>query len=338
MKRKLFTLAALMSATLGLNAQQMVEVYSAYDVNQDTKVQVEDVTTVVNATLANSTAEDKTVVDAAKLNALLLDIYQKLESIDARLSALEGNKSNSDDEDEGTNDETGEGTNDGVDENGIIANGYEYVDLGLKDSEGRTIYWATCNVGADKPEDAGLYFAWGETVGYTSDNPDGRMFDWANYKWVKSGCTSWRNITKYTVADGYTLCDWYSNDEFIGDNKTVLDLEDDAAHVNWGGDWRMPTKTEEYQLRDKCIWTWDSKKKGYTVKGPNDNTIFLPAAGYLYNLSLYAESQGYYWLSTLSRSSSSTAYSLIFSSGNYFYEEKSRSQGRSVRAVCVAPK
>lgn len=267
MKRKLMTLAAL-TATMGLTAQQTVNVYSVYDVNHDTNVQVDDAVNVANAVLTEA-ADGNKVVDAAELNTLLKSIFDKLESIDSRLSVLERNQ-------------CGCGGSDAKDENGIAANGHEYVDLGLTDEAGRTIYWATCNVGADKPEDAGLYFAWGETVGYTSDTNDGRKFDWANYKWMKPGCSSFKNITKYTFADGQTSADWYSNGEFIGDNKKVLDLEDDAAHVNWGGDWRMPTRAEQDQLCTKCTWTWDSTKKGYTVKGPNGNSIFLPAILYTY--------------------------------------------------------
>lgn len=231
--------------------------------------------------------------------------------------------------------------------NGVIAtctvntssqfNGHAYVDLGLKDAQGRTVYWATCNVGADKPEDAGLYFAWGETVGYTSDTSDGRRFDWANYKWMKSGCSSWGNITKYTFADNQTSADWYSNGKFIGDNKTVLDPEDDAAHVNWGGDWRMPTYDELNQLKTKCTWTWDSTKKGYTVKGPNGNSIFLPAAGYRIDSYLSrGGSYGYYWSSSLDTSDSDGAYCLYFSSGYVDWRNSYRYLGQSVRAVCVS--
>ncbi|MBR6016482.1 MAG: hypothetical protein IK067_05060, partial [Prevotella sp.] len=101
-------------------------------------------------------------------------------------------------------------------------NGHEYVDLGLPSGT----LWATCNVGAETPEDYGLYFAWGETVGYTGDTSDGRLFDWANYKWCDGSNTT---LTKYCNnsekgKDGFT------------DDKTVLDPEDDAATANWGED------------------------------------------------------------------------------------------------------
>lgn len=340
MKRRLLTLAALMSATLGLNAQQMVEVYSAYDVNQDKKVLVDDVTSVVNATLANSAAEDKTVVDAAKLNALLLDIYQKLESIDSRLSALEGKQCNCNGNDEGAgagtddgtgegsgegaDNEAGEGTNEDADGKGIVTNGHDYVDLGLKDAQGRTIYWAKCNIGADKPEDAGLYFAWGETVGYAGDTSDGRKFDWASYSLCNGGETS---INKYCTSNSYGRVD----------NKKVLDPENDAAHANWGGDWRMPTDKEQDQLLKNCTWTWDDTNKGYTIVGPNGKSIFLPAAGCRDgSRHKQAGSYGYYWSSSLFVNNSDNAYDLSFDSDGPEWKQDYRYYGQSIRAVCVS--
>lgn len=253
---------------------------------------------------------DKTVVDAAALNILLKSIYERLETIDSRLNDLE---------------------------NGVRSNGHEYVDLGLTDEQGRTIYWATCNVGADKPEDAGLYFAWGETVGYTSDTSDGRSFDWANYTWMKSDYSSWSNITKYTFADNQTSADWYLNGEFVGDSQKTLLPEDDAAHVNWGGDWRMPTNEEQDQLRTKCTWTWDSVKKGYTVKGTNGNSIFLPAAGRRLDLDLDGVgSYSYLWSSSLNMSGSFDASFLYLDSGSVDLDYRRRYFGLSVRAVCIS--
>lgn len=216
-------------------------------------------------------------------------------------------------------------------------NGHDYVDLGLKDDQGRTIYWATCNIGAEKSDEYGLCFAWGETKGYTSDTNDGRSFDWANYKWMKFGCSSWEHITKYTFADEQTSTDWYFNGKFIGDYKTVLEPEDDAAHVNWGGDWRMPTQEEQYQLLTKCTWIWDSTKKGYTVKGPNDNSLFLPATGFGYYSSLSdAGSVGYYWSSSLFTGHSGYAHNLFFGSSYVFWGQFDRYWGQFVRAVCTS--
>lgn len=214
-------------------------------------------------------------------------------------------------------------------------NGHAYVDLGLKDEQGHTIYWATCNVGATTPEDYGDYFAWGETepyyqAGHSQDSPcsswkTGKTgYNWANYKWCNG---DYYTQTKYCTSVDYGTVD----------NKTVLELEDDAATQNWGGNWRMPTKDEQDQLRTSCTWTWNSTKKGYTVTGPNGNSIFLPAAGYRSDSDLnYAGSNGYYWSSSLGPSLSHFAYYLYFNSWSQDTDDYTRYLGRSVRAVCVS--
>ena len=214
---------------------------------------------------------------------------------------------------------------DGTDSS-LNANGYEYVDLGLPSGT----LWATMNVGADSPEDYGDYFAWGET------QPKDYYY-WNSYKWMTDGMSSWSGVNKYTFADGQTSGVWYnSNGEFIGDNKTILELSDDAANASWGGDWRMPTKEDQDELRNECTWTWTINNgiKGYTVTGPNENSIFLPAAGDRYDSDLDdAGYYGYYWSSSLSTSDSVGAYYLYFGSDyvdwGYYY----RYFGHSVRAV-----
>lgn len=113
--------------------------------------------------------------------------------------------------------------------------GHEYVDLGLSSGT----LWATCNVGATKPEDVGDYFAWGET------RPK-EEYNWETYKWCKG---RYDTQTKYcTDSDHGTV-----------DNKSILELSDDAANVNWGGDWRMPTKEELDELHTECTWTWTTQ-------------------------------------------------------------------------------
>lgn len=198
-------------------------------------------------------------------------------------------------------------------------NGHEYVDLGLPSG----LKWATMNVGATKPEDYGDYFAWGETEpyyteGHSLDNP----------------CTNWK-----AGKTGYNLDSYFDSNfaKYATDKKTQLDPEDDAAHVNWGGDWRMPTKEEQDELRTKCSWKWTTSGgvNGYVVTGPNGNSIFLPAAGCRGNSSLYnAGSDGYYWSSALHEYSSCGANELYFVSvgvDRTFYD---RYYGLSVRPVC----
>jgi len=148
-----------------------------------------------------------------------------------------------------------------------------FVDLGL------SVYWASCNLGASTPEGNGLYFQWGDTVGYSSNND--KYFDWldqngnVSYKWCNGSVSS---LTKYT----------FNREENTGDGKIVLETADDAAWINLNGEGRIPTKEEWEELFniDNCTWTWTTVNEvnGYKVQskksGFTDNWIFLPAAGY----------------------------------------------------------
>ena len=191
---------------------------------------------------------------------------------------------------------------------------FEYVDLGL------SVKWATCNVGAITPEGYGDYFAWGET------EPNG-YYNWNSYKYCNG---SYDTMTKYCVESNYGTVD----------NKTTLELTDDAAYVNWGGKWRMPTKAELDELRNtsNCTWTWTTQNevKGYKVTSKkNGNSIFLPAAGYRSNSNLYlAGDYGNYWSSSLSSNFSDCAYRLFFNSSRVDWNDDGRYVGLSVRAVC----
>lgn len=183
--------------------------------------------------------------------------------------------------------------------------GHEYVDLGLPSG----LLWATCNVGADSPEEYGDYFAWGETEPKS-------YYDWSTYFDTNDG--------------GSTFQKYYKG------GKTVLEPADDAAHVNWGGSWRMPTKEEQDELRSECIWEWTTQNgvNGRKVTGPNGNSIFLPAAGSRYWSSLgSAGSGGEYWSSSLDAGSSYLAYGLGFDSDYVDWHYYDRGVGRSVRPV-----
>ena len=207
-----------------------------------------------------------------------------------------------------------------------ISNGYAYVDLGLSSGT----LWATCNVGAENPEEYGDYFAWGETEAKVS-------YMWETYKYMADNMNSLEGINKYTFADGRTTGVWYdSAGNFIGDNKTVLDLEDDAANVNWGGNWRMPTTAEQQELMNNCTWIWGTKNgvDGYIITGSNGKTIFLPVPGYCYDTNIVNKgNSGYYWSSTLYNRESYYAY------GMYLYNERAiwgcynRAFGLSIRPV-----
>ena len=210
--------------------------------------------------------------------------------------------------------------------------GREYVDLGLPGG----VLWASWNVGASKAEDYGKYFAWGETTGYAKG--ESHSFGWANYD-LCNGTSS--NMTKYSTSAAY----W---DPALGtspDGKTILDPGDDAATANWGSGWRMPTRQEQDDLRNSayCTWTWKTNYNGSGVNGyevkskSNGNSIFLPAAGYRLDTSLFNEgSYGYYWSSSLSTNSSDNACYLYFYSSRIDWNYNLRFGGQSVRAVRVA--
>lgn len=213
--------------------------------------------------------------------------------------------------------------------------GYYYVDLGLTSGT----KWATCNVGAKKPQDYGNYYAWGEVA--TKET-----YSWGTYKYGTSSST----LTKY--------CYWsdYGKGGFT-DEKMILDEMDDAAYVNLGGKWRMPTKDQQDELRNECYWVWtenynNSKIAGYIVykakalsdQGDyvysgeyalssyslNDPHIFLPAAG---DDNGGQGHDGYYWSSSLSTGGPYYARYIRLGSGNVHSDYAGRSFGQSVRAV-----
>ena len=186
------------------------------------------------------------------------------------------------------------------------------VDLGLPSGT----LWADRNVGADSPEDYGDYFAWGETKPKST-------YNLSTYKWCRG---SEDTMTKYCDNSSYGTVD----------NKTVLDLEDDAAYVNMGTEWRMPTYDEQKELRNKCTWTWTTQNgtNGYRVTGPNGNSIFLPAAGYRNDSDLNnAGSYGLYRSASLYESNPYYAWYLYFDSSYYYTRYDYRYYGRTVRAV-----
>ena len=182
---------------------------------------------------------------------------------------------------------------------------YEFVDLGLPSGT----LWATCNVGATSPEQTGLYFAFGETTGFTVEQ-------------VKSGVRSF-DENSYKAKD----------------ISTNLTPEQDAAHVNLGVGWRMPTKDDWQELIDNCDAVWTDDYNGTGVAGRvftskvNGNSVFFPAAGYRDFPSVnYVGSDGYYW--SASWDSSSYAWCLYFYSGSQGLISSCKYCGCSVRGVC----
>ena len=198
--------------------------------------------------------------------------------------------------------------------------GHEYVDLGL------SVKWATCNIGASKPEGYGDYYAWGE-ISTKND------YSWSTYKYCNG---SYDKLTKYCNDSGY------GNNGFT-DGKTKLELSDDVARQKWGGSWRMPTRAEQDELRNtnNCTWTWTTQNgvKGYLVtskkSGHEGASIFLPAAGYRDGAGLDdAGSYGDFWSSSLNTDTPGRAYCLYFNSGEVDWNGSNRYYGQSVRPVC----
>lgn len=212
-------------------------------------------------------------------------------------------------------------------------NGHEYVDLGL------SVMWATCNIGASKPEEYGDYYAWGDTATYyESGYTQSFSLVW---KTGKSAGYTWKNY-KYGNGSLGTLTK-YCNNSSAGNNGftdtlTILVPEDDVAHVKWGGSWRMPTKSDFEKLKAKCNWqkTTQNGVPGWKVTSRKDTSrfIFLPTAGYRDCTRLYSVgSFGGYWSSSLATSNPYNAYGLNLS----LFEQvvySSRTNGQSVRPVC----
>ena len=180
--------------------------------------------------------------------------------------------------------------------------GHEYVDLGLPSG----LLWATCNVGANSPEEYGDYFAWGET------EPK-ETYDWSTYKWCEGDKKS---LTKYIIP---------YHPYGVVDNKTRLEPVDDAAHVNWGGNWRMPTEDEWRELRENC-----DIYGSFAVSRINGNSISLPFAGYKGNCDTEINA-AYYWSSSLGNYSDyANSIYFTYSGGGGGHE---RYVGLSVRPV-----
>ena len=172
-------------------------------------------------------------------------------------------------------------------------NGYGYVDLGL------SVKWATCNVGANSPEEYGNYYAWGETT--------------PNSSCTEGDCSTWEQ----NISD-------------------IAGTHRDVARQNWGGSWRMPRRAEIAELINNCTWTWTTQNNhnGYRITGPNGNSIFLPAAGHRHGSSSdHVGSIGYYWSSTPDESDTQGAYGYTFSEFYVVMCWFCRYAGHSIRPV-----
>lgn len=182
----------------------------------------------------------------------------------------------------------------------------DYVDLGL------SVKWGTKNVGASLPEDYGNHFSWGEITTKTD-------YSWSTYRFGSQS-----SLTKYSKTDGLV----------------TLEPEDDAAYVNIGEDWRIPSSSEWKELTDNCTWTWEARNgtRGLRIVSKiNGNSIFLPASGYQFNnRHLYSGRECFYWMSEVNASNQSEALCRILSASVYSNVAdgvSERKNGMSIRPI-----
>ncbi len=197
----------------------------------------------------------------------------------------------------------------------------DYVDLMLPSGT----LWANCNIGADNPWELGYYYAWGETSTKVK-------YNWQCYRYANGNCDK---LTKYCNKASY-------GNEGYTDLLASLVCADDAAHANWGLEWRMPTVAQYQELLENCASEWTVNYKGKGVAGwvfksrKNNDEIFFPAAGYndRYGNPTSVGSYGFYWTSSLDISNPGNASVLYFHSGCVGASSNSfRYYGHSVRAV-----
>ena len=202
----------------------------------------------------------------------------------------------------------------------MTENGFEYIDLGLPSKT----MWATCNVGGNKPEDPGLLFQFGRVDGYKYGDKNNKFR------------TNVQNLEDGSISEYIPL----TTTGKIYKSNELLDLTDDAAHVNMGGKWRMPTKDELEELFNNTthkVETLNGVKGMLFISNINSKRLFVPFAGYWYNGNFVAAgSDAYVWSSQVHPSL--VNYACIFycySSGHAYINLNSRSYAFSVRGVFI---
>ena len=195
---------------------------------------------------------------------------------------------------------------------------HQYVDLGL------SVKWATCNIGADKPEEHGEYFSWGETE-------NKRINNWETYRFTEGDKNE---ISKYCSNPQYG---WHK----LADSLSALEPDDDVAHKKWGGNWRIPTKAEIKELIENCTWTWTTRNNinGYLVTGKKpgytDRSIFIPVTGAYNDGKIFNPTKsGHYWSRDCGTLYPPDAYTLELSVREAYIGMESRCESIAVRPVC----
>lgn len=282
------------------------QTYSRYDVNRDGNISAEDLTLVVNAILGRInypvTGITLSSEDASLFIGESLSLTPSFEPEEPDLTLLLWTSS---DESVATvvNGEvsalaTGQTTITATTTDGSNlsasceltvtdpSDDYEFVDMGLPSGT----LWAACNVGAETSTEKGSFFAWGET------EPQGqKKYVWYSYKWIEEGASSGLNINKYQIEDNNTSGIWYQGTTFVGDGKTILEDQDDAAYVNMGPSWHLPTVAQYVELlsEDNSVVEEQSSGDIKVTSKHNGAVLFFPKAGYYDNGPV--STAIYYW-------------------------------------------
>lgn len=323
----------LFASLLAVSANAQLTTSSNYDLNNDGKVNNDDAKEIVSKYVGNKT-DNTQVVDYATLLSTLKSIdgmLDKISEVEQRLNLLEPKV--------GTAPEVGS------------HNGHEYVNLGTG------VLWATTNVGAESPTDFGDYFAWGATEPQS-------VYDWVHCPYQTQDVTDEKKsrFTKYLGLNATSYKDSSAADKDA--IKITLDPEDDAAHVKWGGNWRMPTKEDFQRLKDECFWKWVPSYKGKNVVGymifktkldedkgkvmykdrhlsngalytESDLHIFFPCAGYHTDQTTAFIGQfGEYWSSSVELGSPNYGVQVNFRTDGAYIYSYARKEGCPVRPIC----
>ena len=198
--------------------------------------------------------------------------------------------------------------------NDAVADKHEYVDLGLPSGT----LWATCNVGASKPEEIGDYFAWGEIEPKETYQPE-------KYKWSNDNCET---FTKYCTNSRWGNVD----------NNLELLPEDDAATAIWGSNWCTPSKDQFNELTNSAYttteWIAQNGVKGMKITSKkNGKTLFFPAAGVFWYDKLSSTDEGTYWTRSVEETDSHTGYVVDLDSYGANWGLRPRASGYPVRPV-----
>lgn len=203
----------------------------------------------------------------------------------------------------------------------IVQTTYEWVEIG-------GVKWATKNVGALTVTDYGQYFSWGGVNGYTNEQVSGgcHAFSWTDYEYGNGGISA-KNLTKYNSTDGLR----------------TLEASDDAATVNMGSGWRMPTYDEWKALGSATTSAWTTDYQGSGVAGlvltsnaDSSNKLFFPAAGCCLNSGVYDVGSWCYYPSNLLSTTVQNSVNMSSNDSSVSWASTGRrSSGSPVRGIYI---